>query len=126
MTNYKAKILCVLLLIFTSLSCSEGGGVKIKFERKEIDLGVLKPHSKNDFYIVFRNDGAKSLIISNIKGSCKCLSQDFDTYQLEPNQTDSVKMTYNASEIGHFEETVVFNTNTEERFSIITINATVQ
>ena len=100
---------------------------KIKFSKLNYDFGILKKGDVISDYIIFKNDGEKDLIISNVKSSCGCTVAEWPKNPISANQYDSLFFKLNTSLLnGKISKNITIITNSIPNTKVITINAQIK
>ncbi len=100
---------------------------KIKFSKLNYDFGILKKGDVISNYIIFKNDGKKDLIISNVKSSCGCTVAEWPKNPIPSNQYDSLLFKLNTSSLnGKISKNITIITNSKPNTKVITINAQIK
>ncbi len=88
----------------------------------KIQEGEVVSHEFN-----FTNTGKTPLVISSASGSCGCTVPEYPKDPILPNQSASLKVTFNsAGKSGHQEKSVTLTTNTIEGRRMLYIQAEVE
>ncbi|TDB69232.1 DUF1573 domain-containing protein [Arundinibacter roseus] len=73
----------------------------------------------------FKNSGTQPLVISQAVGSCGCTGVEFSKDPILPNQTGSIKATFNAAVVGPFSKSVTVTSNAETGVVVLKIHGEV-
>lgn len=86
---------------------------ELKFEQKEIDLGLLEQGKPQSATFTFTNTGNNLLVISNAEASCGCTTPEWPKHPIKSGKKGEIKITYDAKYPGRFMKTVKLFCNTE-------------
>lgn len=110
------KTLKYLFLLVVTLSlngCNSNKLTTIEYLADYKDLGTCIEGDSLSFYLPYRNTGKHTLKIWKVTGNCGCTIPQLPKFPLEPNKTDSIKVTYySKSQFGKNTNTVVVFANT--------------
>jgi hypothetical protein len=84
----------------TSVPKREGPLPQIKFGNTTVDLGVIKPDSKNVANYTFTNVGKGTLKIVDIVKTCGCTPFELTKREYAPGESGTIKVEYQASKVG--------------------------
>ena len=98
---------------------------EIKFEKTEIDLGVV-PTGPKPFEFVFTNTGKDPLILSNVQPSCGCTIVEKPSEPILKGKKGIIKGTFNAASPGTFTKSITVNSNAKTSVVYLTFKVTVQ
>lgn len=100
----------------------------ITFERDRHDFGEIREEDgRVSTIFTFKNEGMAPLILSNVKASCGCTTPAWSKEPIEPGQTGSITVTYNANgRPGRFEKTVTITSNATEPTTRVYIQGVVK
>ena len=73
----------------------------------------------------FKNTGSKSVLITNVQGSCGCTATDYTKTEISTGKSGKVTATFNAANKGAFTKTVTVTTNAEATPKVLTFKGTV-
>jgi hypothetical protein len=99
---------------------------EIKFEKTEIDLGVVPPTGPKPFESVFSNTGNEPLVISNVQPSCGCTIVEKPKEPILKGKTGTIKGTFNAVSPGTFTKNITVYSNAKTSVVYLTFKVTVQ
>lgn len=99
---------------------------EIKFEKTEIDMGVVPPTGPKPFEFVFTNTGNEPLVISNVQPSCGCTIVEKPKEPILKGQTGTIKGTFNAVSPGTFTKNITVYSNAKTSVVYLTFKVTVQ
>ena len=77
-----------------------------EFKTQKHSFGNVPQHIPVTTSFAFTNKSAKPLVIENAMADCGCTSPEYPKAPIMPGKTDSIKVTYNAENEGHFEKNV--------------------
>lgn len=102
-------------------------GPELTFEETDFNFGFFdQDHAKLTHYFKFTNTGDENLIITNAYATCNCTVPEYPKYEIEPGQTDSIKVNYDGTtkRPGVFRKIVTLDYNAkkaENAFARVTI-----
>jgi hypothetical protein len=79
---------------------ASGPQPKVKFENTLVDIGNIKPESKNDANFVFTNVGQGKLTIIDFQTTCGCTVPELAKRDYAPGESGTVRVQYHASKQG--------------------------
>lgn len=79
----------------------------------EITLGSIEQGKPVTQEFSFTNTGSLPLVISSVQTSCGCTASEWTKEPVLPNQKASIKVTYNAANVGTFSKTITVVSNAE-------------
>lgn len=97
----------------------------IEFEQTKIDLGTLLWQSPQTATFKVLNKGTSDLVITNVRTDCGCTDAEWTRTPIGPGSSGTVKATYNAELLGHFNKGVAVYTNLNEQPTYLTLMGTV-
>ncbi len=133
MKNLKISILALTLglMSFTFLPTSTGSykakitNSVISWKSETIDLGEIPQGKPKAMDFEFKNTGSKSVLITNVQGSCGCTATDYTKTEISTGKSGKVTATFNAANKGAFTKTVTVTTNAETTPKVLTFKGTV-
>ena len=99
---------------------------EIKFEKTEIDLGIIPQGVPKTFEFVFTNTGNEPLVLSNVQPTCGCTIADWPKEPILKGKKGIVKGTYNAAGTGLITKSITVHSNAKTPMLSLTFKATVQ
>jgi len=106
---------------------NETGVAKFVFSEEIHNFGALKAGEVVAFTFSFRNEGTKSLIISDVDSGCGCTQVNIPNKTIAPGMNGQIEVIYNsAGEIGKQFKTITITSNTEPVKKQIFIRADVK
>lgn len=84
----------------------------IKFSRTEYDFKNIRKGYRLTYAFTFTNTGAVPLVIKRVKPECGCTEANYPEAPIGPGATGAIRITYIASERGHFVKGVEVFSNT--------------
>lgn len=87
------------LLTMTVLPAS---AQKLQVYNNAVDCGKVEYKSPATATFKMKNKGNRRLIISDVKVSCGCISADYPKEEIPSGSEFTVKVTYDAKQLGHF------------------------
>lgn len=97
----------------------------ISWKADSIDVGEIPQGTPKVINYEFTNNTDKSVVITNVQGSCGCTATDYTKEPIAPGKTANVKATYNAANKGVFTKTVTVTTSADETPKVLTFKGTV-
>lgn len=97
----------------------------LTWKQETIEIGEIVQGTPKVVTFEFKNSSKKSVLISNVTGTCGCTATDFTKTPIEPGKTGKITATYNAANLGQFSKTVSVTTSAEQQPKILTIKGTV-
>jgi len=92
----------------------ESGVAKFVFSEEIHNFGSLKAGEIVSFTYVFRNEGTKTLTITDIDSGCGCTEVKIENKNIEPGQEGRIEVIYNSSgEVGRQLKTITLYSNAE-------------
>jgi hypothetical protein len=134
--------LCLSVLTFCLIlisSCSSGtkkqvpanqdnetGVAKFVFLEEIHNFGSLKAGEIVSFTFVFRNEGTKTLTITNVDSGCGCTEVKIPNKEIGPGKEGQIEVIYNsAGEVGKQLKTITLFSNAEQKQKQLFIKANV-
>ncbi len=77
-----------------------------EFKTMKYSFGSIKQNVPATTSFLFTNKSNKPLVIEVATADCGCTSPVYPKAPILPGKTDTIKVTYNAANVGHFEKTV--------------------
>lgn len=99
---------------------------EIKFEKTEIDLGVIPQGIPKTFEFEFTNPSDVPLVLSNVQPTCGCTIANWPKEPILKGKTGIVKGTYNASGSGLITKSITVYSNAKTPTVSLTFKANVQ
>lgn len=97
----------------------------IAWKSETIDLGEIPQGTPKAMDFEFKNTGKKSVLITNVQGSCGCTATDYTKTEIATGKSGKVTATFNAANKGAFTKTVTVTTNAETAPKVLTFKGTV-
>lgn len=94
---------------------------KIVFEQTSYDYGLIFAGDNGEVSFNFKNEGKSPLIINNVVSSCGCTVAKWSKDPVMPNQSGSIKLTYNTNIIGDIKRSITVTTNDPKLSRIVLI-----
>ncbi len=115
-----AFVIISLFLLLQFFSNNEkyeiAGGIKnstaISFDSKTINMGSLIFNQPKEAVFSFTNTGEFPLIIHTVRASCGCTLPVWPKKTVKPGKAGTIRVIYNASDIGHFHKSINVIANT--------------
>ncbi len=137
MKNFKFLLLNLCLLFIISAfsqnskqSVTKSNFIKntqgvFTFKSETIDYGTINQNSDGKREFVFKNTGAKPIIITKVKGSCGCTVATKPEKPIMPGETSSIKVVYATNRIGKFNKSITIISNAIEANKVLRIKGNV-
>ncbi|MFY9152125.1 MAG: DUF1573 domain-containing protein [Prolixibacteraceae bacterium] len=104
----------------------ESGLAKFVFSEDLHNFGPLTAGEVVSFTFIFRNEGTKTLIITDIDSGCGCMEVNIPQKNIDPGQEGQIEVIYNsAGEVGRQLKTITIFSNAEENKKELYIKANV-
>ena len=118
------SILAIQLLI--TLQAQITKEPKIEFLQVVYDYDTITQNSNGECIFIYKNIGNAPLVISKVSSSCGCTIPKYNKKPTMPNDTDTIKVKYNTSQLGSFRKTIVVKSNAiNEATVVLTIKGVV-
>lgn len=91
------------------------------FDSPRHDMGAVMWHSGQTVSFNIKNSGNEPLVIKNIETSCDCTVPQWDKKPIEPGNSATITVGYNAETLGHFNKQVAVYTNAAAEPKFLTI-----
>ena len=106
------------LVMLSSLMALSVSAQKITTQHEVVDCGqiVFRHPVTTEFHL--KNEGNQPLVISQVKKSCGCLSVDYPTHSIASGEEFTVKMTYDAKQMGTFVKQLLLYSNAGEPYML--------
>lgn len=110
----------------TNQVSDESGVAKFVFSEEIHNFGALKAGEVVAYTFIFRNEGTKSLIITEVDSGCGCTQVNIPNKTIAPGKDGQIEVVYNsAGEVGKQLKTITITTNAEPSQKQIFIKANV-
>ncbi len=86
---------------------------KISFDQTTKELGTLLWHSPRTATFTITNKGTSDLLITDVHTDCGCTDAEWTQTPIGPGGTGTIKATYDAEMLGHFNKGLAVYTNLE-------------
>lgn len=104
----------------------ESGVAKFVFSEEIHNFGSLKAGELVSFTFVFKNEGTKTLTITEIDSGCGCTEVIIPDKTIDPGQEGQIQVIYNsAGEVGRQLKTITLTSNAETPKKQLMIRANV-
>lgn len=134
--------LCAAVVVFSLVlivSCNSGtkkaapakpenetGVAKFAFSEEMHNFGPLKAGEVVSFTFVFKNEGTKTLIITEVDSGCGCTELKISNKTVTPGQEEKIEVIYNsAGEVGRQLKTITLFSNADQPKKQLFIRANV-
>ncbi|MBN1118697.1 MAG: DUF1573 domain-containing protein [Bacteroidales bacterium] len=101
-------------------------GPIIEFKDLVHDYGTIKQGEDGNCEFVFTNNGAESLVLSNVRSSCGCTVPSWPREAIAPGESSAIKVKYDTRRIGPISKTITVTSNGSERPVILRITGKVE
>lgn len=95
------KIALPLLAAFTMMPMTMQAQ-RLEIENAEIDCGSVGYNQPVTATFKMKNKGGRKLVIQDVKVSCGCLAADYPKNEISGGEEFTVRLTYDARQMGHF------------------------
>ncbi|MBW8325438.1 MAG: DUF1573 domain-containing protein [Prolixibacteraceae bacterium] len=104
----------------------ESGVAKFVFSEEIHNFGSLKAGELVSFTFVFKNEGTKTLTITEVDSGCGCTEVIIPDKTIDPGQEGQIQVIYNsAGEVGRQLKTITLTSNAETPKKQLMIRANV-
>ena len=104
----------------------ESGIAKFVFSEEIHNFGSLKAGEVVSFTFVFKNEGTKTLTITDVDSGCGCTEVKIPNKTIEPGTEGQIEVIYNsAGEVGKQLKTITLFSNAEQAQKQLFIKANV-
>ena len=94
---------------------NESGVAKFVFSEEMHNFGSLKAGEVVSFTFVFRNEGTKTLTITDVDSGCGCTEVKISNNTIAPGQEGQIEVIYNsAGEVGRQLKTITLFSNADQ------------
>ena len=136
-SSFKLCFVALVLLLIASCNSgtkkaapakpvNEAGVAKFAFSEEMHNFGPLKAGEVVSFTFVFKNEGTKTLIITEIDSGCGCTEVKISNKTIAPGQEESIEVIYNsAGEVGKQLKTITLFSNADQPKKQLFIRANV-
>lgn len=109
-----------------SKKSDESGVAKFVFSEEIHNFGSLKAGEVVSFTFIFRNDGTKDLMITEVDSGCGCTQVNIPVKTIAPGKEGQIEVIYNsAGEVGKQLKTITISSNAEQTKKQLFIKANV-
>ncbi len=105
--------LCIATVVVASTLAS------FKWTETDHNFGKIPQGKPVTVQFQFTNSGSEPLIVSEAKGSCGCTGVEYPKEPILPNQSETIKATFNAAAIGPFTKSVTVFSNAAEGVTVL-------
>jgi hypothetical protein len=98
---------------------------QLTFEKTKFDFGNIPQWQPVTHTFKFKNTGTKPLYIYNVNRKCGCTTPRWTSGMINPGDSGSVTITFNAAEAGPFDKDMTVSCNGVEEYIDIEIVGTV-
>jgi hypothetical protein len=98
----------------------------ISWEKESYDFGVIVQAKPVSASFTFTNKGNEPILVSDVVTSCGCTASDYSKEPIMPGKSSSIKVTYNAANIGAFSKSVTVNFSDASAKKVLVIKGTVK
>lgn len=117
----KRKLIIPLLL----LAALPVAAQKLIVEQTTVDVGRTGYEHPITAIFKCRNKSGKKLRISQVKPDCYCVAADYPKGEIGGNEQFQIQLTYNARQLGHFNQQAVIVSNASSKPMYITMKGVV-
>lgn len=97
----------------------------IEFDQTKVDLGTLLWQAPKTATFKVVNKGTTDLVITHVRTDCGCTDAEWTRTPISPGGSGTVKATYNAEFLGHFNKGLAVYTNLDEQPTYLSLMGTV-
>lgn len=90
---------------------TDATGISFKEAKNTYEFGSIPQGTPVTHVFTFTNTGKTPLILSNVTASCGCTTPEWPREAVAPGKSGSIKVTYNAQNMGSFTKTITVNSN---------------
>lgn len=92
----------ILLLATFAMLPAAMHAQRLEIENSEIDCGDVEYSQPVTATFKMKNKGSRKLVISDVRVGCGCLAADYPKGEIESGEEFTVRLTYDARQMGHF------------------------
>lgn len=118
--NNKLAITALLMLAATTVSAQ-----KLSITKETIDIGRTGYEVPVTATFELKNKGLRKLIIQDVKPDCNCTRVEFPKGEIGSGDKFTIRMTYDARMLGHFNKQAAIISNASEKPVYITMKGVV-
>ena len=134
----KRFILFLTLSMFasTAILAQFGGGGKLQvsdikapvvtWSKESFDFGKIKQNKAVTVEFELTNTGNAPLLVVKVEPACNCTTSDYTKSPIMPGQKGTVKVSFDAKNLGNFSKSVNVTTNAKEALTILKFFGTVE
>ena len=108
-----------IVALFVATVVVAGTLASFKWAETDHDFGKIPQRKPVTVQFQFKNSGGEPLIVSDAKGSCGCTGVEFPKEPVLPNQSGTIKATFDAAAIGPFTKSVTVFSNAAEGVTVL-------
>ena len=86
----------------------------IKWEKTSYDFGKIVKNTPASVEFEFKNESMVPLVINSVRPTCGCTVADYPKEPVQPGKKAKIIVNYNAKSPGHFQKSVIVNSNASE------------
>lgn len=75
---------------------------RLEIENTEIDCGDVEYRQPATATFKMKNRGSRKLVINDVRVGCGCLAADYPKNEIESGEEFTIRLTYDARQMGHF------------------------
>lgn len=136
-SSFKFQVVALVLLLIGSCNSgtkkaaptkpeNETGVAKFVFSEEMHNFGSLKAGEVVSFTFVFRNEGTRKLIITDVDSGCGCTEVKIPNKTIEPGQAGQIEVIFNsAGEVGKQLKIITLFSNADQPNKQLFIKANV-
>jgi hypothetical protein len=98
----------------------------ISWEKESYDFGEIAQAKPVFTSFTFTNQGNEPILVSDVVTSCGCTASNYSKEPIMPGKSSSIKVTYNAANVGAFAKTITVNFNDVTAKKVLTIKGAVK
>lgn len=94
---------------------------QISFDQTTKELGTLLWHTPRTAEFTLTNKGTADLVITKVRTDCGCTSADWTRTPIGPGSTGTIRATFDAEMLGHFNKGLAVYTNLSDQPTYLTV-----
>lgn len=111
--------------IFAFTTVTKVDGPKFKWSKTIHNFGKIDQGKPVKTEFEFTNSGNAPIIITQVQTSCGCTASEYPKTPILPGQTKTIKVGYNAANMGTFSKTITVRSNSEKPTTVLFIKGEV-
>ena len=115
----------IIFCIISSLFFSSAGAQKLSITKETIDIGRTGYEIPVTATFEVKNKGKRKLVIQDVKADCNCTKVEFPKGEIGAGDKFTIRMTYDARMLGHFNKQAAIISNASNKPVYITMKGVV-